>query len=84
MTLDCALRLKTNFTLPFNLIPPVQSLSEKYFASRFARHRIRDCSRPASHEGRIAIVTDVECGMRWTRRCCQTSGIEADGEVVWS
>jgi hypothetical protein len=22
--------------------------------------------------------------MRWTRRCCQTCGIDADGEVVWS
>jgi hypothetical protein len=53
-------------------------------------------------EGRIAIVTNVERGMRWTRRCRvrmrsqggatrersrearKTSGIDADGEVVWS
>jgi hypothetical protein len=58
---------------------------------------------PAStKEGRIAIVTNVERGMRWTRRCrarlralgeairersreaCETNGIEAYGEVVWS
>jgi hypothetical protein len=35
-------------------------------------------------EGRIAIVTDVGSGMRWTRRCRETSDTEADGEGVWS
>jgi hypothetical protein len=35
-------------------------------------------------EGRIAIVTTREAGMRWTRVCLLTSGTEADGEVVWS
>ena len=44
---------------------------------------------PPQHEGRFAIVTDVECGMRWTRRCCsvivaRTNDIDAYGEVVWS
>jgi hypothetical protein len=44
----------------------VQPLAEKYFASPFARHSITDSSRPASfEEGRIAIVTNVERGMRW-------------------
>jgi len=38
----------------------------------------------APQEGRFAIVTDVERGMRWTRWCRQTSDIDADGEVVWS
>jgi len=38
----------------------------------------------APQEGRFAIVTDVECGMRWTRWRRWTSGIKADGEVVWS
>jgi transposase len=40
-------------------------------------------SRP--QEGRIAIVTDVGCGMRWT--CGVTSdecALVADGEVVWA
>jgi hypothetical protein len=40
-------------------------------------------SRP-DQEGRIAIVTDVGHGMRWTRRRRETSGAIADGEVVWS
>jgi hypothetical protein len=35
-------------------------------------------------EGRIAIVTDVGHGMRWTQVTTQTSGVNADGEVVWS
>jgi len=38
-------------------------------------------------EGRLAIVTDVGNGMRWThiaeRIHCATSGVCADGEVVW-
>jgi hypothetical protein len=38
----------------------------------------------APQEGRFAIVTDVERGMRWTRSCRQTNDIGADGEVVWS
>jgi hypothetical protein len=35
-------------------------------------------------EGRFAIVTDVGCGMRWTRRRRKTGDAKADGEVVWS
>ena len=39
-------------------------------------------------EGRLAIVTDVGSGMRWThiaeRNDCATNGGCADGEVVWS
>ncbi len=35
------------------------------------------------------IVTNVGCGMRWTRQCRMcfgtwTNNIAADGEVVWS
>jgi hypothetical protein len=37
---------------------------------------------------RIAIVTDVERGMRWTRRVAALIGADeghgADGEIVWS
>jgi hypothetical protein len=39
---------------------------------------------PASQEGRFAVVTDVGCGMRWTRQCHTTNDMAADGEVVWS
>ena len=35
-------------------------------------------------EGRIAIVTNVERGMRWPLCCAQTTCIDADGEAVWS
>jgi hypothetical protein len=43
---------------------------------------------PCPQEGRFAIVTDVGCGMRWTRRCqgariaSQTNDAEAYGQVV--
>ena len=44
----------------------VKRLREKYFA--FSEAKIRCMVRPVPHpsEGRIAIVTDVGCGMRWT------------------
>jgi hypothetical protein len=35
-------------------------------------------------EGRFAVVTDVERGMRWTRWRRKTSAVGVDGEVVWS
>ena len=34
--------------------------------------------------GVCAIVTDVGCGMRWTRVALLTRALPADGEVVWS
>ncbi len=39
---------------------------------------------PPRREGRIAIVTKREAGLRWTRMCRETNGTFADGEVVWS
>jgi len=39
---------------------------------------------PRFSEGRIAVVTTREAGMRWTRMCLLTSGTKADGEIVWS
>ena len=42
-------------------------------------------ARLALHEeGRIAIVTNVERGMRWMRLAQQTNVQTADGEAVWS
>jgi hypothetical protein len=38
----------------------------------------------AHSEGRIAIVTDVGCGVRWTRWHQLTSDAEADDKGVWS
>jgi hypothetical protein len=37
----------------------------------------------AHQEGRIAIVTNVGRGMRWTLCMRKTSAGEADGEAVW-
>src|SRR6266436_6202762 len=42
------------------------------------------CLSRSREEGRLAIVTDVGYGMRWTRQRRKTSGAFADGEVVWS
>jgi hypothetical protein len=39
---------------------------------------------PVPLEGRIAIVTDVGLGMRWTRHVKRRMTLRADGEVVWS
>jgi hypothetical protein len=41
-------------------------------------------SVPPRYEGRFAIVTNVECGMRWTLWRRKTSDASADGEAVWS
>jgi hypothetical protein len=46
---------------------PVQPPGEKYFAFRFGRNSNRASAVPPSPEGRFAIVTNVGCGMRWTR-----------------
>jgi hypothetical protein len=45
----------------------VQPLSEKYFASRVGRNSSRGVVVLYPSEGRFAIVTNVGCGMRWTR-----------------
>jgi hypothetical protein len=43
------------------------------------------CSRiPTRIEGRIAIVTTREAGMRWTRMMSHDERYRADGESVWS
>jgi hypothetical protein len=39
---------------------------------------------PPPQEGRIAIVTDVGSGMRWTLMARETNALDADGEGVWS
>jgi hypothetical protein len=39
---------------------------------------------PPPQEGRIAIVTDVGSGMRWTQRFTRRVSLLADGKDVWS
>jgi hypothetical protein len=54
-----------------------------HFACR-ANHLYKLAPSRLISEGRFAIVTDVERGMRWTRAAPLTNGADADGEVVWS
>jgi hypothetical protein len=68
---------------------PVQPLREKYFASRLTQITFKTPAIPSHSEGRFAIVTDVGCGMRWTRQrqaranASRTNDADAYGEVVW-
>ena len=69
----------------------VESSRKKYFASRLGRNSFIDSVVPFPQEGRLAIVTDVGYGMRWTRQRqarrsdgARTNDADVDGEVVWS
>jgi hypothetical protein len=61
--------------------PPLRA---KIFRFAFDPNQTYSFPRPGPQEGRIAIVTDVGHGMRWTRERRETSAAHADGEVVWS
>src|SRR6266436_4390064 len=64
------MRGKTNFGSRVKPIPPVQSCHGKYSAFVFSEIDV-PCSHPAlDQEGRFAIVTNVERGMRWTCQSC--------------
>jgi len=77
------LREESKFTRQFSAESAVQSGAQKY--SVFGKSEIVPLLA-ASRLGKrgVRVVTDVERGMRWTRRCRQTNDIGADGEVVWS
>jgi hypothetical protein len=66
---------------------PVQPFLQKHFSSRQTQIKLTIRLSRTRKEGRLAIVTDVGGGMRWThiagRSRCATSGVCADGEVVW-
>src|SRR6185437_12467713 len=62
----------------------VQPSSQKYFGVLFTQITSTSIAIPHPQEGRIAIVTDVGRGRRWTRLGRKTNGFFADGEVVWS
>src|SRR6185437_15748315 len=71
-------RRANRFVLSESKSSDVKPLLQKY-SSYIFRNIMIVCTYPAAtKEGRIAIVTDVGGGERWTRRCRQTSGIEAD------
>jgi hypothetical protein len=58
-------RETANFSNRFNLFLPVQ-FSAKNISLLAWPETLAYLPRPALHEGRFAIVTDVGCGMRWT------------------
>src|SRR4029079_17715023 len=50
----------------------VQPSREKYFAFAVGQISATSSRHPVPlQEGRFAIVTNVGCGMRWTRRCAR-------------
>ena len=51
---------------------------------RRANHWLKLARLAPDKEGRIAIVTDVGRGMRWTLWQRETSAAKACGEIVWS
>jgi len=74
--------LKRDLLRRINLIPPVQSRSQKYSVSCLTQIKSTfTLSRPT--EGRLAIVTNA--GRDAVDAAAPlTNGAEADGEVVWS
>jgi hypothetical protein len=78
------LRAQGNLFGQINLIWVVQSHLQKYFRSRLTQITFTTPAVSFPEEGRIAIVTDVGNGMRWTGTARLTNRTDADGEVVWS
>jgi hypothetical protein len=77
------MRAKSNFASGFKLIWVFSSPRRKISLS--VNQKL--CFPPAvppPQEGRIAIVTDVGSGMRWTLMVRETNAPDADGEGVWS
>jgi hypothetical protein len=62
----------------------VQPLAQKYFHFPLPQITSPSIVIPHPQEGRIAIVTDVGSGRRWTQAAPKTRALSADGEVVWS
>src|SRR5436309_3975912 len=76
------LRAQRNLLNRINLICPVQSHLQKHFRS--SPKQITSLVAPSRpNEGRLAIVTNVGHGMRWTLMVLLTNSTEPDGEVVW-
>jgi len=60
--------VKTYFSLSLQPHDPCQSLMKKIYLFLFFRNYGFLAYVPCSQEGRFAIVTDVERGMRWVYR----------------
>jgi hypothetical protein len=70
-----AVREKSNFVSDIKSIWVVQTDSEKFPAFAVGQISASTPAIPASLEGRIAIVTDVGHGMRWTRQRQKTNDV---------
>jgi hypothetical protein len=69
-------RVQPNFSNRIKLFLPVQSPSAKIFRFPFPPNHLYHARHPGPREGRIAIVTDVGCGMRWTRQRLAREGLQ--------
>jgi hypothetical protein len=83
-----AMRQKTHLSSRFKRITPVQIAREKYFAFVFSEIAV-PCPRPASHEGRFAVVTKrrVRDAVGASPRSMMFHADErgdAHGQVAWS
>jgi hypothetical protein len=78
-----SLRRKTKFASRIN---PVRraGLEREEVSLPFFRNSWLSAPILLPQEGRIAIVTDVGSGMRWTQQLHQTSVVAADGKGAWS
>ena len=76
------LRLKSNFSSQFNVIPSVQMERKKYSAFPNSKS-LASCARLVPPEGRLAIVTDAGRDAV-DAKVLQTRAPIADGEVVWA
>ena len=71
-------RVRPDLPNQINVMLPVQSCLQKYFASRIGRHNFFVALIPPSREAHIAIVTDVGCGMRINRLArCKSPSVAA-------
>jgi hypothetical protein len=82
MSMGC---VKTaNSKNPFKLIWSCSFYTKILFLRRWANQWFLFARPAADQEGRFAVVTNVGCGMRWTRAARVTKAPIADGEVVAS
>jgi hypothetical protein len=78
------MRLQPNFFNSFKLFLPVQSSAQKHFSSSPAQITSKSFAIPCPQEGRIMIVTDVGCGMRWTRQRRARASVQTNGASAFA
>ena len=78
------LRVKPEFACAFKLIWVVQIGRKIFRACPVGQISGMTRAVPHSKEGRFAIVTNVERGMRWTQAAFDETRERADGEIAAS